>query len=299
LSILRQFPVALAVGMSIFCASCEKPLHRGVSADSALQKFILPDTKVLAEINLERLKRTSFYLRHAGELPLASLQSAFGKDILALAPDLVSLQLAWNGRDVLIAGSGIQKSKLEHLAESDVAGLRFFAPDVVLVGGARAVGQAAAAARNAPGKIPEELNTPLGWLSPSDHVWLVSRGGLPFADLPLRAEYASMLANFAGYVQGTSLGLAVDDGLQLEARIHCFSERGSKRVGDALRAGIGLARLSARDSQPEDIAFFNAIEVKRDQSDVFVTAKLDAQASDRLWARLVRLGRSKIYKAPH
>ena len=71
----------------------------------------------------------------------------------------------------------------------------------------------------------------------------------------------SALGNIVAFVSGLTVGVHADSGLHLTAEFTCVSEPGAKRVDDALRGGIGLARLSTRDNDDQMLRIYDAIHV--------------------------------------
>ncbi len=140
-----------------------------------------------------------------------------------------------------------------------------------------------AASRNS--GVPGELSANLGKVSKADQIWLVSRGGLPFADMPASSERSSILSNFAGYVKTTSAGIALDSGLHFKAEIDCVSDEGAKRVDDGVRGGIGFARLAVKNNELDFLPLYDAIHVKQDKQTVYLDADLPPELADKLLNR--------------
>ncbi len=122
-----------------------------------------------------------------------------------------------------------------------------------------------------------------------DQIWIVSRGGLPLAGLPMRSDYESALSNIVGYVRGTNIGIGIDAGAHLAADIICISNQGAQRVHDGLRAAVALGRLTTRDDQQDLLRLYDAIQVDQTQQVVHIGADLDAQLADKLLGYLPAL----------
>lgn len=245
--------LSLAAGIALLAAGCGPERRPGIQIDPVLARYITADALAVAGIHLDQLQKSSLYMRHKGELQLPGT-----------AGDMRELLLVWDGKGLLTGGLG-------------AAGKQ-----VSLSGDPRAVQAGTQAAKNGTGKLPNELRPSLDWLPATDPVWLASRG-LPLEGVPMRSEYASLLSNFRGHVRSTAAGLGIDSGLHLRARIDCVSETGSRRIDDALRAAIGIARIRSTQNERE---LYDAIHVKRSGVAVFIDADLSPEASDRLLARL-------------
>jgi hypothetical protein len=130
-------------------------------------------------------------------------------------------------------------------------------------------------------EIPEDLQMQLARLPRNSQVWEVSSGIISPEQLSLRSDTASLLSNISGYINGTALGVTLGTGVVLDARISCISEEGSKRVNDALRGLIGLARLSTKDNEMDQLKIWDSIKVEKQAREVHLTADLPAAIADK------------------
>ncbi|HLH01645.1 MAG TPA: hypothetical protein VKX25_02665 [Bryobacteraceae bacterium] len=238
-------------------AACGPNRVAGAHLDPAFQKYISPDALLVADIEAAKLRQTAFFHRN---------QTTLGGALPASDADRVLL--VWNGKGVLIAQ---QKAPGE---------------PVRLSGDPALVRRSQELARSGGGNLPEELSGALASLADADQIRILLRG-LPVEDLHLPSEYASLLANFRGHVRRTAVGLEAQSGLNLHARIDCFSTEGSERVDVALRAGIGFARLSAIAKDPGEARLYEVLQVKRDGSSVFIDGKYPPDLSDDLLRRIL------------
>ncbi len=300
---LSLCPFAFLLGL----VGCEKQSITQVSIDPLLGKLVGADTTALLACNLAALKTTAFYVRHQAAIDIPLLNDLAGRIGFDPRRDISDLLLTWNGKDLLLAARGrFDKPQIElRLAATSkpteyknyaIFGngretVVFLDSEVAVGGSLRAVRSAIDLRKENTGRVPEEFSPSLAQLSKTEQIWLVSRGGLPFADMPTRTDIASILSNFAGYVKSTSVGIGVDAGLHLKSEIDCYSERGSKRVDDGLRGGIGLARLATRDKQPDLLQLYAAIHERKDKQIVYVDADLPPALADDLLSRLTNVKR--------
>ncbi len=105
----------------------------------------------------------------------------------------------------------------------------------------------------------------------------------------MRSDIASALSNITGFISATSFGLGFDTGAHMQAEIVCISEQGAERVRDALRGGIGLARLATKDNESDLLQAYDAIQVSQDGETVRVRADLAANLTDKLLTYLPSL----------
>ncbi len=91
-----------------------------------------------------------------------------------------------------------------------------------------------------------------------------------------------MASNLLNYVYGGVAGLHVGRGLDLKAHNDCISEEGSRRVRDALKGGIGLARLNTRDDQKQLLKVYDTVNVNQNGPVVNVEAQVAPDLVDPL-----------------
>jgi ribosomal protein S13 len=281
-------------------AACSKHSAIGLSVRSDFRAYIPPDTKALAGLDLDSVKASPFYKRHQSELNLPLLDAMSERVGLDPRRDISYLLVAWNGTHPLaIARGRFQTGSLEQklgslgLARTRYKSYNLFgdgkdaltvAKHGILIAGPVDTVRSELDLVN--GAIPDELEQRLGTLSKADQIWIVSRGGLAFPDLPMRSDIDSALSNITGVISGASLGIALDSGARLQLEISCLSEQGAQRVRDALRGGIGLARLTTKDNESDLLQAYDAIQVNQDQQTVRVNADLTAELSDKLLGHL-------------
>ncbi len=253
-----------------------------MEVDKAFRVVISPDSKVVAGIDLKRLKNTPLYQRH--EEQLDQLMPQAGVKRLGIDPrrDIEFLGFTFDGKHLLMFAKGDFKKRKKLDTGQGNRELVFLNDRVALAGDAEAIRTARTLEQQRTGELPEELASRLHTLPGNDQVWLVSRGGIPLAQTPLRSDMKSNLANFAGAISGVTLGIAADSGSHLQADVSCYSPDGATRVHDAFRGIIGLARLTTKDNETDLLKIYDAIQVKKDGSNVHVLADLAAAETERL-----------------
>jgi hypothetical protein len=141
------------------------------------------------------------------------------------------------------------------------------------------------------GRLPAPVQARLEKLPKTDQFWAVSTQGLPVDRIPLGSQLGSALANLMRYVVSASVGAGVDEGAHFQANLTCVSPDGAKQVHDALRGGIGMARLMTKDNDLAMLRLYDAIQVDQDQQSVHVHADLSPELSDKLLKLLPGLNR--------
>ena len=137
--------------------------------------------------------------------------------------------------------------------------------------------------------IPPELQQRLETIPKADQIWAVSRGGLPVSGIPMRSEVSSALSNIVGFVSGAATGISIDTGIHLQADLTCISDQGAQRVRDALRGGIGLARLTTQDNQLDLLRLYDSVHVDQENSMIHVRADLAPDLANKLFSYLPQM----------
>lgn len=296
---MRSFVRALLFTGLLFTIGCSRQTETGISVDRALKPLVPPDTKVLAGLDIEKLKSAPLYQRHqeVDWNQLTHLREQIGFDPRR---DVSDALISWNGKQALVLARGsfnlkelqerlgVRHAFYKHrdLIGVDTGGVVLLKKGVAAAGDAAMLRTMIDVQDAGTGGVPPELEQQLKHLPKTDQVWAVSRGGLPFADAPLRSDIASTLSNIVGYVSTVSAGVGLDTGAHVQAEITCVSDQGAQRVRDALRGGVGLARLTTKDDELDLLRLYDAIHVDQDHQFIHIRADFSADLTDKLIARL-------------
>ena len=299
---------AISLAFLAALTSCGIQKISQIPIEPAFAKVVPLDATVLAGIGFQKLKSSQYYSSRRSQLNIPLLDNM--SRALSFDPrrDVSDVLICWDGKNLLIAAKGyfakhrIEQSlggngkqaryKQQVLFESSGNAITFLNSEVAIAGRTQSVKRAIDIQNAGAGQVAEDFAIPFSHLSKRDQIWLVSRGGLPFADMQARSDIATLLSNFAGYVSWTSAEIAVDASMHVEAQIECVSIAGSKRVDDALRAGLGLARLTTKENAADLLRLYNSIQVRRDKEAVYLQADLPPDLVDLLIARTVSLNRT-------
>jgi hypothetical protein len=297
------FPVSLLV---VFLVGCGETPRTGVAVEHDLRPYIPSNATALASIQIEKLKATDLYKRHLKDLDIPELNAM--SERLGLDPrrDLTSLLAVWDGKQAIFLTKGAfapdqLKQKLATLGAKSVTYKKYTifdggANSVALIDSGLAAGGPADALHAAldrkatgDGRVPDELEQQLKGIMKDAQIWEVSRGGIPLSAFPARTDVQSMLGNFAGAISETTVGLHCDSGIRFQADIKCVSKEGAKRVHDALRGLVGLARLSTNASQMDLLRLWDAVNVDQDENTVHVRADLSPDLTEKLFIYLPQM----------
>ena len=298
-----HFPVLLTTLALVSITGCSKTQPAGAAVDGAFRTAVSPDAQTLVSVKFDKLKASDLYHRHRQELELPQFNALSERAGLDPRRDVSNILMVWDGKHLLLLAQGtFSSSQLEQKLTADGAQRVPYKNFTLFAHGSEAVtfperGLAIAAStevvqseldlRSArAGSVPAELEERLTEVPADAQIWEVSRGGLPAANFPLRADIDSALSNITTFVSGTSLGLRFDSGSHLQARVVCKSSEGAQRVNDALRGLIGLARLSTNDNELDLLRMWDAVSIIKEEQAVRIQADLPADLTDKLIAHL-------------
>jgi hypothetical protein len=307
--------VSLFAGLAV-AISCNRLATKGVNVDSSFEPFIPADTKVLAGVQIAKLEATPLYNSHKEQLNLAQLQAFSERTGLDPTRDLSEMLITWDGKQSLLMARGhFSQSKVGPKLESlgarrtsykdhslfgdDRSSLVFLHEDLVVAGPSQSLRDVIDRLDKSPTGIPAELQQRLEIVPKADQIWAVSRGGLPVSGIPMRSEIDSALSNIVGFVSGTAMGIGIDSGIHLQADLTCISDQGAQRVRDALRGGIGLARLTTKDNQLDLLRLYDSIHVDQENSVIHVRADVAPDLANTVLSYIpqIRNGAGRMFES--
>lgn len=281
----------------------------GIFIDPAFPPLIPPDTKYLAGVRLDKLRETPLYKRLNGRFALDNRLDLFSERTgLDPRKDLWYALVASNGTDRLFLARGRFTVGEMEPKLGMLGGTRTRYKDYTFVGtpdtsivflnpGVAAAGTQSELRKLIDNRghwstVPEQLAARLKMMPVDDQIWAVSSSGIPSAPLsgPDTTGMKSMASNLLGYVTAGVAGIHVDRGAELKAHVECISNEGAQRVRDALKGGIGLARLSTRDNQQQLLKLYDTVKVDQSNSSVSVEAQVAPDLVDPLLSMLPNRG---------
>lgn len=291
-------PVFLVAGL-LAAAGCSRVTTKGIIVDSSFEPFIPVDTKALAGVQLAKLEAAPLYHSHKEQLNLPQLQAFSERTGLDPTRDLSAVLITWDGKHALLMARGhFSQSKVGPKLESlgarrlsykkytlfgnDNKSLVFLHDGLAIAGPSQSLRDLIDERDKSHAGLPVELRHQLETIPKADQIWAVSRGGLPVSGIPLRSDIDSALSNIVGFISSTAMGIGIDTGIHLQADLTCISDQGAQRVRDALRGGIGLARLTTKDNQLGLLRLYDSVRVDQDNSVIQVRANLAPDLADQL-----------------
>lgn len=265
----------------------------GVFVDPAFGPLVAPDTKLLAGIRLDKIRETPLYKKLDGQLDLDRRLNLFSRRT-GLDPrnDLWQVLLTSNGHDTLVMARGKFTTGEMEPRLGSLGNQRTFYKDYTLIGTPQTSvvfinpGVAVAGTQEALKNlidhraeykdIPPALSAKLAALPHEDQMWLVDDGALARlrGQGPDTTGVRSMLSNLVASVRTTTVGVYVNEGAQMKAAVDCISEQGARRVHDALKGAIGLARLNTPSDRMQMLKLYDAVQVDQNGSHVAISAEV-------------------------
>ena len=290
--------LAIALMSAALLESCHRASTGGVFIDPAFGPLIPPDTQMLAGLRLEKLRATPLYQKYATRLNLSALADFKARTGLDPQKDVWEMLVATTASDALVMVRGHftvgeLEPKLDPLGNhrtsykgytligDDRYAVVFMNPGVAVAGRAASL-RALLDRRDHPStKLPAALAARIASLASDDQLWLVDDGGLPsIAMLTQRDDVQSLASNLVNYINGATMGIRVDDGIRYGGTLDCTSADGVKRVRDALKGMIGLARLTTKSDQTDMLRLYDAIEVTQADQAVKIEMRVAPELVD-------------------
>src|SRR5208283_319646 len=294
---------AVALLSVTFQESCHRGSTGGVFIDPAFGPLIPPDTQMLAGIRLEKLRATRLYQEYGSRLNLNALADFKARTGLDPQKDIWEMLVATTPKDALVMVRGRftvgeLEPKLDPLGNhrsaykgytligDDRYAVVFMNPGVAVAGPAASLRGLLDRRDHPSTKLPAPLAARIAKLANDDQLWLVDEGGLPPLSLfTQREDVQSLMSNLVNYITGATMGIHVDDGVRYSGELDCASADGTKRVHDALKGIIGLARLTTKSDQTDMLRLYDAVEVT--QADQAV--KIEVRVAPELVGRAVSI----------
>jgi hypothetical protein len=290
--------VATVLGL---LGGCTRKAAMGVFVDPAFGPLIAPDTKLLASVRLDKVRETPVYKKLDEQFDLDRRLDLFSRRTgLDPRKDLWQVLVVSNGQDILVMARGKFTTGEMEPQLGALGRERTSYKDYTLIGNPQTsvvfinAGVAVAGTQQALKylidhraeykNIPTALSEKLATLPHEDQIWLVDDGGLAGlrAQGPDATGMRSLLSNLVGSIRTTTVGVHLDEGAQMKAAVDCVSDQGARRVHDALKGGIGLARLNTRDDEMQMLKLYDSVQVEQSGSHVAISAEVPSDLVEPL-----------------
>jgi len=283
------------IGALLLFAACGQKVDVGVKVDPALAALIPPDTVLLAGTRVEALLKTVVYQKYFAQRSFPQMEKFAQQTGLDVRKDLWELLFVSNGHQGVLLGRGKFANEMEPKLEKQGA-QRFVYKGHNLIGNDRAAVMFVNSSTAAVGETAaleslidhrQESNGPPALLAaqmkeiPAEvQFWAAYAGGsiqLPFPENSNLANVNKLLSS----VQSGTVYFDLRTGLNGVATGVCSSEQGAQDVQGALKALVGLGRLSTPADRPELLSAYDSIRITQDSRRVKVYIDVPQELADK------------------
>lgn len=305
---MRTFPCILVL---ISLAGCMPPKPASVRIDPALAILVPGDSTVLAGVRIESLKDTALWKKYVDQQPLPQLDQFVQESGLDPRQDLYEMLYASNGKDsvmmargkfsptggteprVNIKGAKRFVYKTYTLIGGDEGAMTFMNPSVAIAGPVEVL-KRVIDNRGQTNGIPGSLAELVNGIPVTNQIWVASTAGipLPVGRMPQVPPNVTSLLQFVRGVRTATLAANLRAGLNLTARADSATPDDARHLHDAIRGGLGFARLQTPENQPDLLRAYDSIQVTMKDRSVTVGADLAADQLEKIGVALEKLAKA-------
>lgn len=293
----------LLIGLAAL-AACRPPKSATIVPDPALMPLVPADTKILAGIRVEEIKKTAVYRELLAAEKLPQLEEFARETGIDPRKNIWEIVLASNGESVLalirgkfteggitdsgkepeLAKKGVQRFPYKGytLLGDERVVVAFFNTSVAVAGPQAAVKRVIDARDGGEGRPPAALIERVKTIPSSNQIWVISEAGWQGV---LPDELGGALGGLRKLpvdVRSLEARLSLSDGVRLEGDVFSSDAASAAKIHDAIRGVIGIGRLTTPDDKLDMLKFYDAIEVKREDERVRVIADLPLEVFEQL-----------------
>lgn len=273
---------------AVLLAGCGPTTARG-PADPRLTALIPANTRVLAGLRVDELKKTGLYQQ------LAPLVSSVEREGFNPQRDIDELLVASDGEQtVAIARGRFQREELARMDQTIYQGVTLYGNErgavglidssIAIAGTVPAVhaalDQKKSGARAVPGLLAKART-----LATPNQIWMVSQGSAGFLRVP-RFDNAEMAQKILNSLSGVTFVADFRDGIYARAEAQSATPADAQFIGNTLRGLIGLGRLSVPRGEAELAKAFDGITVEQTEKSLALNARVPRAVADQAMERL-------------
>jgi hypothetical protein len=284
---MRAIAVALPIAAALL-AGCG-PTTSGGPADPRLLALIPANTRVLAGLRIDELKKTALYQQ---VMPLVGSVERQGFNPQR---DVDELLVASDGEQtVAIARGRFQRDELAGLEQSVYKGVTLYGNErgavglidssVAIAGTTPAVHAAIDQQKSGGQAVPALLVKARGLATPNQ-IWMVSQGSAGFLRVP-RFDSAEMVQKMLNSLSSVTFVADFREGIYARAEAQSATPADAQFIGNTLRGLIGLGRLSVPRGEAELAKAFDGIAVEQTDRSLALDARIPRAVADQAMGRL-------------
>jgi hypothetical protein len=273
--------ILLCAGLVLLAACATKPST--VKVDPSLDTLVPPDTVMLVGTRLEALLKTSVYQKNFGSRSFSQIDEFARRTGLDPRKDLWELLFVSDGKHGVLLGRGkfadeMMEPRLEKegavrmgykgmtLVGNEQGAVMFINPTTAALGNLDSLHNLVDQRPQARG-APPALAVLMKGIPATAQFWAAYAGG----PVHLPVDPNSNLANVNKLISSVETGSVYFDlrsGLDGVAEANCSTDEGAEQVQGALKALIGLGRLSVPKDQPDLAQLYDSIRVTKESKRV-------------------------------
>ena len=313
--------VLLTVFLFTIAPACRKSASATVFVDPALATLVPADTMLLAGVRMEQLAKTRFWQDYIKTKRVTMVEDFRKRTGLDPAKDLWEILMTSNGKPdgtlVLIRGKfadmgmepkldlpGAQRMSWKGFTMIGDAknAVLFLNPSTAAAGPTDALHRLVDNRNNISG-LPPELDERIKKIPSTNQAWFVAKveGRIPELGGPASggggngnaSASMGMLSNLARLAQSLRFATgALDLREEFHANIdlQATSDQQADRLGGAIRALLGLGRLSTGEKQREVLSVYDGMRVTKEADVVHFVAGIPYPVLEKAAAELPMLG---------
>ncbi len=271
------------ITLAIALTGCGPKSGTGAKVDPSLETLVPADTVLLVGTRLDALMKTPIYQKNFSNREIPQIDEFAKRTGVDPRKDLWQLLYVFNGKQGVLLGRGKFADEMmepnlakEGIQKFSYNGVNMYGNDrgaVVLLSPTTAAAAEIPVLHDfidAKGKSsgpPPALSALMKEIPGDSQFWAAYSGGP--VHLPFDAN--SNLANvnkLVAYVQSGTVYFDLRTGLNGVIHANCASEEGAQQVESAMRALIGLGRLSVPKDQPELAKVYDTLRVTQESRSV-------------------------------
>jgi hypothetical protein len=263
---------------AVMLAACHRT-PASVKIDPSLETLVAPDTVLLVGTKLESLLKTPVWQKNFENRDIPQIRDFAEKTGIDPRKDLWELLFVSNGKTGVLLARGkfademmapqLERHGAEHFNYKGLTMLGSEHGALVLINSTTAAAGDGPALRTlidergASHGPPATLASLLQQIPPNAQFWAAYGGGpihLPFDESSNLGNLNRVLAS----IQTGTLWFDLSNGITGLADVNCGSEDGAQKLEGALRALIGIGRLSVPRDQPDLAKMYDRITVTQE-----------------------------------
>jgi hypothetical protein len=269
-------------------AACRPTPSPTIKIDPALITLVPADTIWLGGARMDHIRSTEVYKKYVDNKKLPALDELKKRTGLDPREDLWEFLIAGNGKETLVMARGHfsemglePKLNIEGAQRFAYKGFTFLgdeATSVVFTNSSTAIAGPTAALRRLidhrtqpDSGAPKWLTERAAAIPSTSQIWFVgSVAGQLDKLLPNMTAQGMNFGQFLDALQLLTTEIDLKTGIKIHAEGLCAADPDARRLSDALRAMLGLGRLSTSNENPQFLRVIDGVKVLQQQKTVLV-----------------------------